>query len=1205
MSGEADAALLLPGLERNAVVAASAGTGKTQLITSIYLAHVLGLRRDGRRIAAERIVATTFSRAAAREIRERLEQRLAVIAGEVHPSTAVGVDAALERLVDQHHLDARELRVRALSALAELPRTLIDTLHGLAARVLRTHGVELGVLPGFSILDEQQAFEEADAVIEEVLSQALSQGDARENAVVALIDAASGLEPARNLLHGFVSLLDEEGLDADALAISDHGRHAAQLIETLRQGARSVASSELGETEQRSAERTLRALGVSPLDVPELAACVPDWLLAKKGRSKSRLPPAIDAAFDALLKPNKSCSKLERVRASLQFLKHAPRLSSEAWHIAEVVAAIQRRLRERHRLRGVLSFGDLLRLARDGLRDAPVLAARAAEELDLLLVDEFQDTSRVQRDLLLLLRERPELARARRPGALPPVEALSAGGLVIVGDRKQSIYAFRGADVSVYTRLAAELAGQEAAHALDLQGVPINATPVADFHPLRNNYRSEGAILHFVNAVSEVDFSAAPRRSFEIRYMPAESLVPPPGKPLEGGRITVLRDDGSIPADADALVSSARGNLRTALLAAGYCALAHAEGTPLSDIAILARRRSTLPLVELALDRLAIPFVVAGRALYATSEVRDLAALLRVALDVHDRHALAVVARSPLGGLADTTLVELSLPGRGLLPPRLWQQQNVTLLSERTKVLELSERLLEFSAVAPRLSPRDALAFATERFELERVLAALPRGAVRFGNVGRLLEIAARHGGSLPVFVRWLDRQIALEVDESEAAVFSDDDDAVRLLTIHASKGLAFPVTVLLDLGAVEQPRYPALALLRRDDGTAELVVRHRSEEGPIATPALGEWSEEARLRATAERQRLSYVAMTRARRELVLALPAESARAGSLAESVARVLGCAELTPSPALRSLEPDVLLGARPAATAHADGTVLVPTRPEQPPWNASAIGVTALADYAICARRFALLHTVGLAEPEPPQPAAVRGDRRGNEDVRALGSAAHQALELFPLEAWGETLALDSVLEALARQGLDVDAPEAQRTALGIQRFLQSPFARSTREPGTRVHREIELPLLLDASDTGGARQLTLFAPAPMERRVLLKATLDLVVVHADGSVDVIDYKRARASEPSRYFLQLHAYRLAVQQNFAARSVRTGLVHLLGEASEPDWIDPPPVQLAELAVRLAASRYNADLPLIPVHRCRQARCGFVRACHPQTS
>src|SRR4051812_17789327 len=150
----------LPGLERNAVIAASAGTGKTQLLTGIYLGFALGLSTDGKQIPTERIVATTFSRAAAAEIRERLEQRLSRLS---NPQTLA--EDSLSVLAFERGLSDTELSARARRVLDELPRATIDTLHGLSTSLLRRYALELGLSPNFTILDEEQAFSDAERSI--------------------------------------------------------------------------------------------------------------------------------------------------------------------------------------------------------------------------------------------------------------------------------------------------------------------------------------------------------------------------------------------------------------------------------------------------------------------------------------------------------------------------------------------------------------------------------------------------------------------------------------------------------------------------------------------------------------------------------------------------------------------------------------------------------------------------------------------------------------------------------------------------------------------------------------------------------------------------------------------------------------------------------------------------------------------------------
>jgi ATP-dependent helicase/nuclease subunit A len=335
------------------------------------------------------------------------------------------------------------------------------------------------------------------------------------------------------------------------------------------------------------------------------------------------------------------------------------------------IAEIHKRLRDRHVAQHSLGFGDLLRLTRDGLRDHPEVARAAASRIELLLVDEFQDTSRVQCDLLLLLRERPERSRQRTPGALPVAADLAPRGLVVVGDRKQSIYGFRGADVSVFAELSTALAGSAAARLLDL---PASATPlddapaVAEVSTLVDSYRSDRAIVDAVNLISERDFRPRLDRSFEIHYAPAEALrVPESRQNGAPGKLTFLIDDSVTP-DAEPLVAKAQGGMRSALAIAGYCVRAQRDGRPLGSLAVLARRRATLPLLGFALDHFGVPYVVSGRDLYGTTEVRDVFAALRLSQAPRDRHALAVIARSPLGGLSDQALVDLSDPKRGLLP---------------------------------------------------------------------------------------------------------------------------------------------------------------------------------------------------------------------------------------------------------------------------------------------------------------------------------------------------------------------------------------------------------------------------------------------------------------------------------------------------------------------------------------------------------
>lgn len=1211
---------MIPGLARNAVIAASAGTGKTELLTSIYIGHCLGLGHGAALVSPTRIVATTFSRAAAREIRERLEKRLSGIASADPAEQELRLGAALSRLATERELSRAELGRRAARALDELGDASIDTLHNLCARILREHGLELGVSPSFTILEEQRSLEDAELAIDEVLSESLAEPGLPELGAQQLLDAAGGLERLRGFLLALLSRLDDEGLDATSLERPPEGAAAHKALRDLDQVCRELVS----DPDSPRAPLARAVLAALPSEGLPDAATLSRAFAALAGEKKGRNAAGSDA-LRLLLDRSRGNNNAERARALVRLIVEGPTLDARNAGVAQVISAIQTRLRDRHVAQHALGFGDLLRLTRDGLRDHPEVARAAGARIELLLVDEFQDTSRVQCELLLLLRERPERSRARAAGSLPSAADISERGLVVVGDRKQSIYGFRGADVSVFAELSTALAGRRAAELLDLpaSAAPPEGAPVmAEVSTLVDSYRSDRAIVEAVNLIAERDFAPRLQQSFEIRYAPAEALrVPETRSEQAPGTVTLLLDDSRTP-EAEPLVARATGSMRSALAIAGFCVNAVNEGRPLGSLAILARRRATLPLLGFALDHFGVPYVVAGRDLYGTPEVRDVFAALRLSQAPRDRHALAVIARSPLGGLSDQALLELSEPRRGLLPVDEWPLDRLSREDDRALATLLQQRLKEYLELAPRLSPRDAIHDLVERFELSPVLAELPRGAVRLANVGRLQEIAATHGGNLAAFVRFVTRQIAIETDETEAAVFAADDDAVRLLTIHGSKGLAFPTVILADAEAVERAASAPVGLLRRSGQRPLLVVRHAGEDGPIVTEAQNEMGEDASARAYAERQRLSYVALTRPQHELVIALPAR-ASSGSLAKTVLDLHQERRFSEISGVRELPVSELLAAPKLSLASAGASLAPPSLPSPPPATAVVLGVTALSDFRICPRRFSLVELHGLPEPRRGTTRPVGPDA----DPRLAGVAAHRVLELWPLERWGEPPAADELSQILEQAGLPAASALGQQTLAGLSRFLRGSYAVRVRREAVRVERELELTVTLSpARARSGAdqaakpalrrptRQLELFAPsppvappAPAEMSggapaLVVKATLDLLVELADGSLHVIDYKRARGGTgaAARYGPQLSLYRAAVE-SARGKAPLVGLVNLLGDTEEPEWLSPPPFDAGAVAAAFLAARASDAWPGVPEPECRAVHCGFVTSCH----
>ena len=1246
---------------RNVVVAASAGTGKTHRLTALYLLLTLGLTSMGQAddsapappVSPDRLVATTFSRAAALEVSLRAERALDELAGW-DGSTPPAFDAVLRARAAAlgRPLEIREIRHRAADALARFPAAKIDTLHGVAGRIVKRYALAIGLGPGARVLDEEEAQSLGDLAVDEALSAALVAGGERAYAARGLLASTGGVSAARRRILRLVDRLDEEGLAPRDLAFADHVTQTRAQAARLARVAQACAAT--GDAGRREAARLVASALMRPAQGATDAEILPasasptvfSFLTARLPQRRLRSPEE-DALHDFLAElPGKT--KADRAEGLIALLLRAPELARSDARLLDLVVDAHARLGAAKRRVGGLGFGDLLRIARDTMRDRPEIARSVRASIDVLLVDELQDTSRVQRDLIYLLREREDAAAARassHPGASPEAHGLALQGLFLVGDRKQSIYGFRGADVAVFSRICAELCGAAAGRALAMPDQIWPEHPVADFVALRESRRSGPAILAFVNAFSARDFTgerdaSTPPRAFEIAYGPAEHLLPVRdlAAPERLGEVVFVRDDGASPEGAAPIVSESSGAAREAHLAAAYLAdLARSRvlGAAPSgrtfgllhyrDIAVLARRRSTIPLIELALARLDIPYVVAGRALYDAIEVRDTAALLRLLLDPRDRLALATVLRGPMVALSDTSLATLSIPGRGLAVPLLsrWPVASAdhpidTLVdpaaidpTERARLEVFRARFAEVRGAALRLAPAEAIRAAITAFDLDRVLAALPRAEARIGNIDRLVHLARRRGGTLASFVRWLDRRIHDEADEAEAAVFSAEDDAVRLTTIHASKGLDFPVVLLVDLNAEPRADAGGLGFVERAGGAPLLVARHhasradpgapRDERGPlfpITTPLLREAQADARAREQAERRRLTYVAITRAQGTLVLIGSAQAPRPGSAFQSLTQALDDPEVAATITTTRAAVDLLADARSAPPRHpvrASESVRAQARPTRAPTRVVHLDAAPLARFNDCPRRFQLRDLLGLDEP------ALGGARDVSDEPR--GRVLHRILARWPLARFGEPPSPDEVHAALAAEGLPRSNAEAPRAAAILVAFLGSEFAAGVRAAGDVVARGRPFVLVLDP-------------PARNAARLDLRGAFDLLIEPATGPVDVIDYQLSRPEaglSAAREF-KLRARALVASTRAFGRPVRAGTVFLDGPAT-PTWLpglgphgaltadDHRRVErdLADLAPRFAEARYRDHFEGVPRTTCHRLSCGFVEACH----
>lgn len=849
--------------EGHLVVVAGAGSGKTRILVERYLRLVAAADApDEDPFAA--LLAVTFTEKAAREMRERVRRTV-----EQRARTAPPVERA---------------RWAAYRAAVEGAR--IGTIHSFCAELLRAHPAETGLDPRFAVLDEVEASMLRSASVDAALRDAVSSawpagGEPAGMPGLGLLLETFGPAELRAMLIGLLQGGGETraalaALPAIPAAVVEHWQQ--QLAQARAEACRELLASE----PWRAATATLLALAPLAPAADRIGAqvcAVADWL--------ARLEPAsADFAFLGALNLQGGSTKLWGDAEALKAARTALRTLRAAYEsVAEVLAytpdpqieahaaAASLALRDlaqcadahysRCKLeRDRLDFDDLERHARALLETYPHVRARWQAELRAVLVDEFQDTNDDQRAIIY---------------ALVGAPAPQRGGprLFVVGDGKQSIYRFRGADVSVFRAVEAEVQAWGGRRV-----------------SLRTSFRAHRALLELINTVGARLFSrSAPLRPFEVPYEPLEPHRPAPVQPI-AAELHVVRRAGD--AAARRAAEAALLARRIAELVAGAAgAIVYDQATArwrtpgYGDVALLFQAASAFEPFEAALRAHGIPYLTtAGRGYYGRNEVQDLIHLLHALDDPGDELALVGALRSPLFALDDGTIMALRLTGTA----GLWQALSAAAEQNGASAeLAFAARTLhELYALRGRVTVVELLRTALERTGYLATISALEDGERRRVNVEKLLAAARLSGtGGLRAFSEYLEHLLAAEVREAEAPL--EARGVVRLMTVHRSKGLEFPIVALPDLGRAPVPLRERW-LARRAYGLA-LRVRDPDDADRLPCAVVLARRVERQLER-AERERLLYVAMTRAQDYLLLSGPALSASNESWIGSLAVALG-------------------------------------------------------------------------------------------------------------------------------------------------------------------------------------------------------------------------------------------------------------------------------------------------------------------------
>lgn len=973
----------------NATVMASAGTGKTYMLVNRLLRLLLAGAR------ADAILAVTFTRKAAAEMQSRLGERLFTLAA----ASDEALVAALEQLgvtPDDTSLERARGLYEALHQERRQVRT--TTFHAFCQEILLRFPLEAEVPPGFILLDSSA--EILRAARDSLIDEASREPDGElATALQQLLDYCGSLDGLERALSSFIAHRGDwwayTEACGDPLAFARQ-QLAGQLgvapgDAPLSRFFNQERVAQLGEF----GELLRRHPGTRNDAAAELlqTACDGDIEVARRFES-CRQVFLTEANLPRSRKPSTTQAKKMGHEGELRFLELHDllaeailttldqRLAYDAWHAgsawylagSRLLAHFQRLKQEQRQL----DFTDLEWSAYRLLNrseSAEWVQFKLDQRIDHLLVDEFQDTNPTQWRLLLPLLE--ELAAA---------ESERSRSVFLVGDAKQSIYRFRRAEPRLF----------QAAHEW------LSEHLAAESFPLHTSWRSSPAIMECVNRVFGGDGPLAGElRDFtlhdthhqqlwgEVTLLPLIEKAPEAESPAD----TALRNPLQQPRGEQSNQQyreegeQIAGEIRR-LISEKRAVKVEGEVRPLryGDIMILVRKRTHSGEYEQALLRAGIPYLGAERGtLLQSGEIQDMVALLEVLLTPENSLSLATVLRSPLFACSDEDLMRLAQYDRGG-----WYQRLLALAPEfaaDTPLALAANMLQRWHSMAGRIPIHDLLdRIYSEGDLLRRYRASYPAhlGDRVTANLGRFLELALEIDSgrypSLGHFLSRLDEMGTSSDDAPDQASGSGDGDRVRLLTIHAAKGLEAPVVFIADSAQGERPGKPFNTLLQWPPRAARpesFILIGKKDQQPEAVRQKLEREQQEQRRETAN---LLYVALTRARQLLYIS----GTRPANSDDSSWYFALRRALDPSDEVAPDQPSILRHGKPPLP------ITACAQPTQAP-------ITAVDPRLAQAQRVAPL----LLEIAPSYQSGVHhlAGYEGDEDGCLRGSLIHRLLQLM--------------------------------------------------------------------------------------------------------------------------------------------------------------------------------------------------------------
>jgi ATP-dependent helicase/nuclease subunit A len=1113
---EQEAAIAARG--RDLLVEAGAGSGKTGVMVDRYCRLVC--EED---VSPDAVLAFTFTDKAAAELRQRIRAEI--------------------------ELRAEGGSERASQLLAGIGGAWVTTIHGFCSRLLGGHPVAAGIDPRFRVLDAAEAERLARDAFEEALEAFLAgdeEGD-RERTV-----AAFDLAGLRAMVIGAHAELRSRGVAEPRLPDPPSPEPGTALRRAADVAATTLAELKPTSSNRELVERALALLGDGSGAPPSL-----DELTALRSDSSAQSTSAYRDAIEALVSVAAEAGE-----------------GGEAYrHVATLLELFGRHFEAAKRRRAAVDFEDL-----------QILAARLLERGELgdgyrsrfshLLVDEFQDTNRLQLRLIEAL---------RGPGS----------ELVMVGDELQSIYGFRHADLDVFRQ----------------QRAAVEASPDAETMALSGNFRSRPELIGAVNLLGGVLLGDA-FRQLRVGGRPERAMPLGGGAPVElllSGRDGWDAEEIELEPATDATTPASQ-LAEARFVAARLRGLADA-GVERGEMVVLLRAFTHLDAYEDSLERAGLrPYVVGGRGYWSQQQVADVCALLATIANPLDDQALFGALASPACAVAPDTLWLLraacgrgrhvwpaleQLNGReaGELSNAAWLERIP--VAERGLLRGFAMTIEDLRARASRLPLAELVDAAVSETRYDLAVLSRPAGEARFANVRKLMRLAAEFEATEGRDLRGLLDFLAARADgdvDAQAATAVEGHDGVRIMTVHSAKGLEFDVVAVPQLSRrlLAGSRAPLLSLGNEAEPRVGMQLR-RLGAASVNLYRYRELREEAQRREAEEELRLFHVAATRARERLILSgvvkpeagstngpgtpiaeriveglgidrerdstvsVPAPEPRQG-----LAASFGTSEIAVRVSLASPERAADLTVRRPEDGKArepgEGPAPLlqrhrPTTPNRP------LSYTALAAYDECAYRFQMEQVLDLE-------GCVRGyDRIATKNSNAAdggrrpahGAAVHSLLEWSQANGWSEPPA-EVVAAHAAAAGLEPgQATTVDDLLAPLRAWLGSDLLASRIAAGGPTVRA-EVPFLLRIGPNAGGPPDDGSAGDGHGRSSVLRGSIDLLVEREGERPLVVDYKTDRlngsgpADRAAHYGLQRDVYALAVAEARRSDEVEVAYVFL---------------------------------------------------------